>query len=397
MKKVLSCSKCSLAFPDLPVVLGFNCPQCGTELEIVRPLTKREAERMRLNLAGQKLAHQNPLKEESEKDFCVEEMMKETIVDQSNMPNETEQKVIDAVIDAQAKSVNLEQQAKTLWELECENCIRKGHSLEDPNPDDKWVPLEYHNADKKEIVELLAEVLNQTCEYEDMMESKVKKLEGQIDLFNTLSGELEEQLKQAKKGLNWHKRKNEDLICDLRVATKFGEHETNENESLKKKVAEANKRLGAIGKILDDVRKSLYFYVNPCATENQSAEEVAQDYMIKHTVKGEEKNYLEQGYLTHKIELELERLRVLTVNEGGKATLSQEQEEGEIMSLFDALREKQSKIVFKGLRCSDGLPCTAYTCTQNWCKFPERKADAKRCLADESKKDASQAVTEAKV
>ena len=288
MKKVLSCSKCSLAFPDLPVVLGFNCPQCGTELEIVRPLTKREAERMRLNLAGQKLAHQNPLKEESEKDFCVEEMMKETIVDQSNMPNETEQKVIDAVIDAQAKSVNLEQQAKTLWELECENCIRKGHSLEDPNPDDKWVPLEYHNADKKEIVELLAEVLNQTCEYEDMMESKVKKLEGQIDLFNTLSGELEEQLKQAKKGLNWHKRKNEDLICDLRVATKFGEHETNENESLKKKVAEANKRLGAIGKILDEVPEMFWKIDNS----------LMNDW--------------------------LERLRVLTVNEGDKATLSQE-------------------------------------------------------------------------
>ena len=224
----------------------------------------------------------------------------------------------------------------------------------------------------------------------DLAVSEVESRDKQIDLFDTLAGELYEIIEQ----------KNVELKQTKQDLKKLNEHDdwlSEKNKKLKEQNGEANACLGAISKILDDVRKSLYFYVNPCATENKSAEEVAQDYMIKHTVKGEEKNYLEQGYLTHKIELELERLWVLTVNEGGKATLSQEQEEGEIMSLFDALREKQSKIVFKGLRCSDGLPCTAYTCTQNWCKFPERKADAKRCLADESKKDASQAVTEAKV
>jgi hypothetical protein len=57
----MACFTCDLAFPELSIEFPWDCPDCGTSLKIVRPLSKREAKRMRLNLAGQKLAHENPL------------------------------------------------------------------------------------------------------------------------------------------------------------------------------------------------------------------------------------------------------------------------------------------------------------------------------------------------
>jgi hypothetical protein len=42
------------------------------------------------------------------------------------------------------------------------------------------------------------------------------------------------------------------------------------------------------------------------------------------------------------------------------------------------IRKENKKIQFHNLRCSDGLPCTAYTCIQDWCKFPERKIEAQK-------------------
>jgi rRNA maturation endonuclease Nob1 len=56
MKPVLFCHKCALAFPQLPPSAGFTCPQCGDALKIVRPLSKREVERFKLNLGLQKKA-----------------------------------------------------------------------------------------------------------------------------------------------------------------------------------------------------------------------------------------------------------------------------------------------------------------------------------------------------
>lgn len=66
MRKVVSCFKCEIVFPDFPVMNGLHCPECGTELKIVRPISKREAQRMRLNMEVQKSALQDIVKEESE-------------------------------------------------------------------------------------------------------------------------------------------------------------------------------------------------------------------------------------------------------------------------------------------------------------------------------------------
>jgi hypothetical protein len=42
VKEILSCSNCNIAFPELPVVKGLSCCQCGKELTAVRVLTKKE-------------------------------------------------------------------------------------------------------------------------------------------------------------------------------------------------------------------------------------------------------------------------------------------------------------------------------------------------------------------
>lgn len=61
----------------------------------------------------------------------------------------------------------LDKKAKTVWELECEHCIWKGHTLEDPNPDVEWVPREDVTAllvkvseVKTEAVQLLGKLEN---------------------------------------------------------------------------------------------------------------------------------------------------------------------------------------------------------------------------------------------
>jgi len=55
--------------------------------------------------------------------------------------------------------------------------------------------------------------------------------------------------------------------------------------------------------------------------------------------------------------------------------------------VIEKLRKINSKAQFKGLRCSDGLPCTAYTCNQDWCKFPERKIEAQIISQEQKEKD----------
>lgn len=40
------------------------------------------------------------------------------------------------------------------------------------------------------------------------------------------------------------------------------------------------------------------------------------------------------------------------------------------------------RVQFKNYRCSDGLPCTAFTCRVGWCKFPERKTEARSVVTE---------------
>jgi len=51
--KTLVCSKCAVTVPDLPPQKGFVCPYCGTDLIIVRSMSKRERVSYKLNINHQ--------------------------------------------------------------------------------------------------------------------------------------------------------------------------------------------------------------------------------------------------------------------------------------------------------------------------------------------------------
>jgi transcription initiation factor IIE alpha subunit len=57
MNPVMACMKCDLAFPQFPkakeALPYFTCPDCGGPLKFVRPISRKEAKRMRLNMEAQ--------------------------------------------------------------------------------------------------------------------------------------------------------------------------------------------------------------------------------------------------------------------------------------------------------------------------------------------------------
>ena len=75
--------------------------------------------------------------------------------------------------------LNIEQ--CTTLKVVCTNCLADCEFEGTDTYKGKFVSLEGAQKDRKEIVDLLTEVLRQTCEYEDMMESKVKELDAELE------------------------------------------------------------------------------------------------------------------------------------------------------------------------------------------------------------------------
>ena len=77
---------------------------------------------------------------------------------------------------------------------------------------EKWVPLDYHEAEIGEWKYLFIRVLEEVCYYEKMMETKVKDQERQIELMRQTISDLIEKKQSAKSLVVYFEGQIADII-----------------------------------------------------------------------------------------------------------------------------------------------------------------------------------------